>query len=76
MFEREAETVTISLRIPKDVYDFAKKLIAMADLSEEEFWREELLSSLQGTLDAIGDGPYIDAWIERSQEILKAHGYR
>jgi len=69
------ETVTISLKIPKDVYDFAKKLIAMAEISEEEFWREELLSSLQGTLDAMGDGPYIDSWAKKSQEILKAYGY-
>lgn len=68
------KTVTISTRIPKGIYDFAKKLADLADVSEEEFWREELLFSLQGTVNAMGDGPCVDAWIKRSQEILKARG--
>jgi len=66
--KKETETVTISIKVPKEVYDYVKKYLDFTDESEEEFWREELLIDLEGLADTLGL-----AWGHEFQKTVQKH---
>jgi len=68
MSKKEVETVTISIEIPKEVYDYVKKYIDFEGIREEEFWREELLIDLEGLADHFGL-----AWGQEFEKTLQKH---
>lgn len=62
------EEVEIKVKIPRKVYDFVKALLALYAKSEEEFWREELMGSLECLIKDI-DIPFANI-----PDIMKANG--
>ena len=54
-----SDYVEVTVKIPRNIYEFAKKLCEFTKTPLEEFWKNELKSSVVSIVDSLS-GPYVE----------------